>query len=157
LPDPFAGGTPELAAGASAPANGIFSNVPFGNLEPTLAADIQYVVLETNELDNSFTSSVTLFPPTPNMTLTTPQDVIRVGTTIVSWDTDASYSMDCTVIGAGIPLIEFDPSTDGPTGDITTAVLTSTGLYELRCTEPITGSVFVETLSIEVIGSVQEI
>jgi hypothetical protein len=94
--------------------------------------------------------------PAPKMTLTA-QDVIRVGTTTVSWDTDASYSMDCTVTGAGIEPIIFNPSTNGPTGSVTTGVLTSTGLYELRCTEPNSGLVFIETFSIEVVGSVQEI
>jgi hypothetical protein len=77
--------------------------------------------------------------------------------TTVSWDTDASYSMDCTVTGAGIEPIIFNPSTNGPTGSVTTGVLTSTGLYELRCTEPNSGLVFIETFSIEVVGSVQEI
>jgi uncharacterized spore protein YtfJ len=107
---------------------------------------------------NSSTAAPTPTPtPAPKMTLTA-QDVIRVGTTTVSWDTDASYSMDCTVTGAGIeePII-FNPSTDGPEGDVITEVLTSTGLYELRCTEPISGSVFIETFSIEVVGSIQEI
>jgi uncharacterized spore protein YtfJ len=107
---------------------------------------------------NSNTAAPTPTPtPAPKMTLTA-QDVIRVGTTTVSWDTGASYSMDCTVTGAGIeePII-FNPSTDGPEGDVITEVLTSTGLYELRCTEPNSGLVFIETFSIEVVGSIQEI
>jgi hypothetical protein len=153
----FTDWTPGLSFGTAAPTSAVFSNVRFGSLSLTLEADTANAVAESNEGDNSITNSVTLFPPTPNMTLTTPQEIIRSGTAVISWNTDASYPMDCTVAGAGITPITFDPSTDGPTGDVTTAVLTSTGLYELRCTEPLTGSVFVETLNIEVIGSVQEI
>ena len=151
------GTTPALAFGATELASATYTDVQFGTLSLTLEADTANTVAESNESDNTITSSVALPPPTPNMTLTTPQSVINGSSALIEWDTDASYSMSCTVAGAGITPVTFNPSVDGTTGRVTAVGLTSAGLYELRCTEPVSGAVFVEALSIEVIGAVQEI
>jgi hypothetical protein len=106
----------------------------------------------TNDADNT---ENTLIPP--NMTLTTPQEIISNGSAVVSWNTDASYPMDCTVRGPGMVVVNFDSNVDGTTGNATTTRLTSAGTFELRCIEPISGANHVETLKIEVIGTTQEI
>lgn len=147
-----------LARNRSASASATFSNVSFGPLSISLEADVLNQVAETNESDNALTNTVTLAPPTPNMTLTTPQEVVGSGgDAVISWDTDATYSMNCTLSGPGITSITFDPSVSGATGNVTATGLTSAGTFQLQCVEPITSSVFTETLDIEVVGEVQEI
>ena len=99
----------------------------------------------------------------PNMTLSTERTVIRRGDVVIEWDTDVTYAMDCTIRGAGIDPadpavdVDFDPSEDGPTGSVTARNLNSAGVYVLTCVEPINNTTHVETLQIEVVGTIQEI
>lgn len=155
---PITGSTILLNPNASAPITFNFTSVPFGVYERVVTADYNDVIDESNESDNERRSTLTVPPPVPDLSLTTPQTIVRNGEAFtINWDTDMTYPMNCTVTGANLSAITFDPSVSGPTGSTVIDGLNAAATYTLTCVEPITNSSNSVDLRIEVIGDLEEI
>ena len=100
--------------------------------------------------------------PDPDIEFSEVSVVVRSGNeSTISWDVKETYPMECVILGprtfANNGVHIFDPSVSGPTGSMSTGPLTAAQLFELTCTEPITGSVFKTVTRFNVIGTVNEI
>ena len=152
------------AQGITQPLSFTVTDMPFGVHRVSVMADSTTAVTETDETDNSDLATITILPPDPNFAgnpnigIWADATTIRAGgTTMLHWDTDVTYSMNCIINGPGFAPIEFDPAIDGPAGNRETVPTSNAGTYRIQCTEPITGTVFTESLVIENIGTFQEI
>ncbi len=143
-----------------------FNGIPFGEHELcayiNLDASDNLIFTEWNSdvTNNRICTDVVLPVPPPPMTITANQSVVRSQQTVdVSWDVHTSYPMNCEAIGPGGINTSFDASANDPNPSSfiqTTAPLTSTSKYQLTCEEPITGTVFVEELTVEVLPESEE-
>ncbi|MEK7638628.1 MAG: PKD domain-containing protein [Patescibacteria group bacterium] len=148
-----------LAAGASHPVITLTeSNVLFGLITVEVWVDWADSVTEGDESDNYSSFNYDTGLPNPNIDITADKIVVRSGdSAMLSWDTKASYPMNCSVFGPTISTYTFDPSVDGPTGTLPTGALSTKSNFVLECTEPITSKTFSDTVSIEIEGLVEEI
>lgn len=131
----------------------VTGNIPFGNARVRVMADNTDQVLETNERDNERIVDLALPPPDPGLDITADKMQLREGeTTTLRWKTLATYALNCKVFG---PNLNKNPS--GRTGSQVTAPITAKSLYTFECTEPITGKVFSDSVTIETVGKIEEI
>jgi hypothetical protein len=161
--------------------NATFSNIPFGfirvtvnvNYPPsiypeTLASssnNTRAKILNLSDPKDIVTSGSSGFGPVltdPGFELDLGNQLIRSGNeTSIIWDTKVSYSMDCRIIGPSTfgtnGVFQFNPAIDGVIGSVSTGILTSTQIFKLTCTEPVTGSSFSATTRIDVLGELKEI
>jgi predicted extracellular nuclease len=95
----------------------------------------------------------------PGITIWPSQSVIRTGQqTTINWNTNSVLNMNCRVSGPGnFSATSFNPSVNGSTGSSTSGTLTSAQIYQLNCTEPITGTTFSTSTRVSVSGTYQEI
>ena len=149
-----------------------FANVPYGVMDLDVCVDINNPggttyneVDEFDETDNCQDVSgvgVIVPPPTPNLSISVDRERIRSGETVtVSWDTVLSYPMDCLVGGPGVDTdlgsgTVLDPNTEGTIGSIDSTALDAKSVFTLQCTEPVTGTVFTETATVNVTGEIEE-
>ena len=114
---------------------------------------------------NIFTLDLFFPPQNPTVfSVDTPDDLIRYGeTTVVDWEVETPYVLDCTIVGPGVnqSFTTNVPPTIPPPQDYTdsdtTPSLTSSGTYTLTCTEPVTKVSFTTTKGIEIIPRFEEI
>ncbi len=161
----FSGALPTLTgtlSGANAPGtatgNASTPNVMFGTYPVTVTVDQNNNLTEGNEGDNTATYTLTIPIVDPGISLTVDRTQVRNGeTATLDWDTVATFPMTCDVLGPGISVPTFDPSTaTGPTGNTATAPITAKSEYTLRCVEPVTGTVFTDTKTVESLGEIEE-
>lgn len=141
-----------------------FGNVPFGThticSRVNLDGSPNYPESSTDYTNNVSCSTVTLPVPRPPMIIAADRQLIRPNQTVeISWGVNVTYQLQCVVRGPGGLNESFDTSLVGPgyTDSFTTGPLTSTGIYELRCTEPITNTTFTEQVRIEMVPDIEEI
>jgi hypothetical protein len=117
------------------------------------------VVTESNEGDNDPDMLIGGTVPPINMTLDLdPADLVRGGGTVdITYDTNATFAMDCTLNGPALSTLSFNPASTSPSGMETAGPINAKSVYTLECEEPITGTVFIETASVETTGEIEEI
>ncbi|MEK7639144.1 MAG: hypothetical protein AAB388_03220 [Patescibacteria group bacterium] len=129
--------------------------LPFPGYDTYPEADQNY------PLNNARTTSITLPVPQPPLTLTSTQTLLRPGqAATVSWSAHTAYPLNCTVQGPGGVSDSFDASVNHPltyANSASTGALYSTSKYLLSCREPITGTVFNQELTVEVVPASEEI
>jgi len=77
----------------------------------------------------------------------------------IEWSVNVTYQLQCQVRGAGGLNESFDTLLVGPaySDSFTTGPLTSTAVYQIQCTEPITNTVFTDEVRVEMVPDVEEI
>jgi hypothetical protein len=140
----------------------VFDDINFG--ENTFRLEIDSprtpalgVVDERDDVtNNSSQLSNMFFPPIrPTMSITSSDELVRAGeSATISWSVSAPYAANCTVQGAGI---NDTFSTPPANTDSASAVVQSTTVFTLSCTEPITSTQWSEEVRVEVVPEVQEI
>jgi len=131
----------------------VTGNIPFGNARVQVTADNTNAVTETNEGDNVRTLDLTIPPPDPGLSLSVDKIRVRQGeTATITWSSSAAYTLNCQVYG---PNLTINPS--GSSGTRVTPPVNATSLYTLECTEPITGTKFKKTTTVELEGKLEEI
>lgn len=147
------------------------NDVVFGVHDATLEVDLPAsgTILEdrtntpaVNEdvAGNSWTTSDILVPPpAPNiMNMSRVDELVRYGgATDLDITVEALYIANCELQGNGSSLSFTTAPSVTSNETFTTPHLTSTSVYELVCTEPITGVSFTEETRIEVIPEAEEI
>lgn len=154
------GSLPALASGAySSPATQRFTNVNFGTVRLRVAVDTNNDVTEVNESDNErVVANITLPPPDPGLEIFPDRYQVRNGETVtISWDTNVTYPMECSVFGPGITTVNFDPSVAGATGSRVTGPIGAKSEYTITCREPITNTTFTKKVAVETQGVIEEI
>lgn len=147
-----------LLAGADTPVISTYlaAHVPFGMHRVSLKADVFDTVNEGNEFDNEDSFLLTVPVPDPHLSLTAYPVLMRSGqSTTLSWDTNVTFSLHCTVQGPEINHT-FNPSLDGPSGTAVVGPLTAKAEFVLTCTEPTLGTTFTDTVTVEVLPAIQE-
>jgi hypothetical protein len=137
----------------------VFTDVAFSGNRVEVTVDSSNAVTESNESDNQRVLDMTIPPPNPNLEITVSRQVVRSGETVnISWNTRATYPMNCSVFGPGInPTINFNPSVAGPTGTRQSAPINAKSEFTLRCTEPTTNTTWTDIATVEIVGSLEEI
>ncbi|MCA9354073.1 MAG: hypothetical protein KC877_00980 [Candidatus Kaiserbacteria bacterium] len=110
--------------------------------------------------NNTSCTTVNIPVPHPMMDISVDKLLIRRSQSVtIDWDVDATYSLNCTVSGAGGLNESFNTLDVGPsyTDSFTTGILTSTSVFELRCIEPLTNTSFVEQVRVEMVPEVTEV
>jgi hypothetical protein len=155
---------PALTVGDTVPVSTTFSDVPIGSDHRVIVtADADDDVVESppaaNENDNVRSSLIDVIPPDPGLVLTADDEFVRWNQdTVVRWQfTNAVFPMNCAVSGPQISLPDFDPSLAGAPTSAPTQPLTATALYEIVCTEPITGASWRDTVKVENFGTTEEL
>lgn len=140
-----------------------FNGVPFGThtvcARVNLDGSPNYPEVSDDLANNSSCTTITLPVPRPPMSISTERKLVRnQESATIDWSVNVTYQLLCTVRGPGGLNQSFDTSLVGPdhTDTFTTSPLSSTGEYQLQCTEPITNTVFTETLRVEMVPDVQE-
>ena len=138
-----------------------FNDIPFGT--HTFCARVNLDgstnFPETDYGNNENCVPITIDIPPPPLSLTAADLVIRRDNQAeLTWDVNVAYPLNCTVQGAG----GIDEAFDTIGGPVTTNMTTpqplnSTSDYILSCTEPISGEVFTEEITVEVLPEIQEI
>jgi len=141
-----------------------FDGVPFGTHELCSRINLDGTVYPEWNIDysnNSSCTTVTLPVPQPPMVLEIDRSAIRAGQSVtLGWDLNVTYDMTCTIQGPGginQTITAGSPATNPYTGVATTTPLTSTGTFVFTCSEPITGTVFTEEFTVEVVPESQEV
>jgi len=138
--------------------------VPFGT--HTLCARVNldgspnYAEANPDVSNNTQCSEITLPVPEPPMSIDADRKLIRQGQSVeINWAVNVTYQLQCTVRGPGGLTESFDTQIVGSdyTDSSTTGLLTSTGIYQLQCTEPITNTVFSREVRVEMVPNVEEI
>lgn len=154
------GTLPTLASGAySTPTTQRFNNVSFGAIRLRVAVDTGNAITEVNEADNErVLANITLPPPDPGLEIISDRYQVRNGETVViSWDTNVTYPMQCSIFGPGITTVNFDPSVAGATGTQVTGPIGAKSEFTITCREPITDTTFTKKISVETQGTIEEI
>ena len=130
--------------------------IEFGNSLAYVAADIPLssdgVVEETDEDDNDREVLITFLPPDPGLSITAERTQLREGeATRINWSRRASYPLDCTVTGPNV-LVDNAPRE----GQRPTAAIMAKSVFTYTCIEPITGTQFSDSVSVETTGSIEE-
>ncbi|MCD5381202.1 MAG: hypothetical protein LR008_01350 [Candidatus Pacebacteria bacterium] len=133
------------------------TNVPFGNHKAVIKVDNNNAVPEANELDNQVVRIVSLPVPDPGLVITVDEVVGNRKIANVEWNTGSTFPMNCSVFGAGVVTVNFDPSVAGATGSVNTGEISSKSEVTIRCSEPITGTIFTASDVVETVGKVEEI
>ena len=140
----------------------IATDVPVGTHRITVTADVNNEVFEASgEGNNTQSFTFTLIPQDPGIDITG-DAVVRGGDQAeLSWNTNSTANMTCTVTGpltATYPtgvLTTFNPSVDGQTGSVTTDIINAKFTFTLTCLE---GSVtHTSTHGVEVAPAFQEV
>lgn len=111
-------------------------------------------------VNNEKCINVSIPVPRPPMSITSNRELIRVGQPVtISWSVHTSYPLNCVVKGPGGVSDTFDSSQSYPqpySDSHTTTALTSASEFLLQCTEPITNTVFTETLRVDMVPESEE-
>jgi hypothetical protein len=132
-------------------------DIPFGNVAMSSSVDYGNNVDESNEVDNIESTTYTLLPLDPGMTIDAP-DLVRSDNTFeISYDTVAQYYLECRVEGGGLSNVHtFNPRLDGTTGTLTFGPITNKSMIVLTCVEPTTNTTFTASDTVEVVSSFEE-
>ncbi len=97
--------------------------------------------------------------PPPSLSINADRTNVRKGETVrISWDANTTEPYDCVVFGPGIaPPITFNPSSDGDAGARDSAPINAKSVFTLQCTEPVYGTVYSDSVSVETTGGIEEI
>jgi hypothetical protein len=132
--------------------------IPLGNSRIRVTVDSNNDVTESDEGDNVQIHDIAVMPPDPGLSLTADPTQIQNGmSSTIFWTMSYPYSMNCSVFGPAISTHNFDPVTNGPSGNRATGNLTAKSEYTLRCEEPQSGAVFTDTVTVETQGVTEEI
>jgi hypothetical protein len=125
-----------------------------GNHDVSVTVDYGNEVIESNEGDNTFTGTINI--PQPEPALTIGADKTRVGsgeTTTIRWSVPgAAGTLTCQVYGPGLNL-----TTVSLPGSSLVGPITAKSEYTLKCTDTSTGSVWLRSVIIETVGTIEEI
>jgi hypothetical protein len=115
-----------------------FSDVPFGNFEVTVRVDTADQVDESNESNNEERYQVSLDAPDPELSLVVDPEILRTGeSTTLSWDTSATYPLECTVEGPGMSFTDnVAPYSGSQTVGPITAKMSSHSLVKSQLLTP---------------------
>jgi hypothetical protein len=142
-----------LAVSASVNRTETVTNVPLGGSRIQVTVDSNNAVSELNEGDNVTTLNINIPPPNPGLNITANRTQIRSGETVVlTWNAAVGYPLNCRVFG---PAVNVNPS--GLSGTQATQSITAKSEYIFSCTEPITGTVFTDSVIVEAQGVIEEI
>jgi hypothetical protein len=129
------------------------TNVPLGNNRIEVTVDSTNVVSEVNEGDNVATLDIVIPPPNPGINITANRTQVRSGETVtLTWTATLAYPMNCRVFGPGV---NVNPS--GLNGTQATQPITAKSEFTLSCVEPVTGTVFTDSVIVEAQGVIEEI
>lgn len=132
----------------------VATNVPAGDHVIKINLDTDGDVTEVSESNNSTT--VSLNPIAPTLTLTVDDDFVRFKTaTMLRWTIDMVYLNDCLIAGPGVRKV-IDPSVMGGNGTLSTGKITAKSVYTFSCTVP-GGAMYSTTAAVETAGAVEEI
>lgn len=127
-------------------------NVPFGPTSIRILVDSSSAVAESNEGDNERTLTFTLPPPDPGLTISVDRIQVRAGESVtLTWSSVASYPMNCIVFGPGV---NISPSPRN--GTQLTQGINAKSEFTYSCTEPITGTTFSDSVTVETTGTIEE-
>ena len=142
-----------LAVSASVNRTETVTNVPLGNNRIRVTVDSTNAVSEVNESDNVATLDIVIPPPNPGINITADRTQVRSGETVtLTWTAALVYPMNCRVFGPGV---NVNPS--GLNGTQLTQPITAKSEFTLSCTEPVTGTVFTDSVVVEAQGKIEEI
>ena len=139
----------------------IGTNVQPGDYEVTVEADANDDEDEgVNEGDNELTITDNFTYPDPGIELEVNPSLVRPGDdTVITWDTNATYDLNCELRGPGLSTPHsFNPNTSGvPTGSLSNVgPITAKSEYRLECTAP-DGTTFSATAAVETTGTLEEV
>ena len=141
-----------LAVSASVNRSETVTNVPLGNNRIRVTVDSSNAVSEVNESDNVTTLDIVIPPPDPGINITANRTQVRSGETVtLTWTATLVYPMNCRVFGPGV---NVNPS--GLNGTQGTQPITAKSEFTLSCTEPVTGTVFTDSVVVEAQGEIEE-
>ncbi|MCA9357752.1 hypothetical protein KC902_00640 [Candidatus Kaiserbacteria bacterium] len=143
----------------------VIDNVPFGTHTVCSRVNLDgipdnYPEASSDYTNNTSCTTITLPVPRPPMTISADRELIRNGQSAsIDWGVNVTYELQCAVQGPGGLNQSFNTLMTGPayTDSFTTMPLTATGEYLLTCTEPITGTTFIEKERVEMVPDVEEI
>ena len=142
-----------LAVSASMNRTETVTNVPLGNNRIRVTVDSTNAVSEVNEGDNVATLDIVIPPPNPGIDITANRTQVRSGETVtLTWTSAVVYTLNCRVFGPGV---NVNPS--GLSGTQLTQPITAKSEFTLSCTEPVTGTVFTDSVTVEAQGEIEEI
>ncbi|MCD5381601.1 MAG: hypothetical protein LR008_03435 [Candidatus Pacebacteria bacterium] len=141
-----------------------FNGVPFGThtvcSKVNLDGAPNFPEFDEDKINNTNCRSVTLPVPRPPMSIGADRETVRVKQSAsINWSVNVSYELLCTVQGAG-GLNEVFNTIDFPnpyTSTFNTGEINSTSEFVLQCVEPITNTVFTESVKVEVVPDYQEL
>lgn len=98
-------------------------------------------------------------PPTPPaLSISVDRLNIRSGETVtISWNVSASGPFNCSVFGPNVDAINFDPSTGSSSGSQESDAIVAKSEFVLSCIDPLTGTRYSDSVSVEVTGAIEEI
>jgi hypothetical protein len=129
------------------------SGVPLGNNRIQVTVDSTNAVTEVNEGDNVNTLDIVIPPPNPGLNITANRTQVRSGETVtLTWTAGVAYPLNCRVFGPGV---NVNPS--GTSGTQASQPITAKSEFTFECIEPITGTVFKDTVIVEAQGVIEEI
>jgi hypothetical protein len=141
-----------------------FTDVPFGIHELCARINLDgspnYAEANPDVSNNTVCTTINLPVPPPPMTIDADRKLIRPNQSAeIEWSVNVTYQLQCQVRGAGGLNESFDTLLVGPaySDSFTTGPLTSTAVYQIQCTEPITNTVFTDEVRVEMEPDVEEI
>ena len=133
----------------------VSGGIPYGNTRVEVTVDHTNTIPETNEGDNTFIYNLVITPPDPGLNITVDRNQVRNGERVtLNWNTPVTYPLNCRVYG---PALDVNPS--GRTGVMVTPSpgINAKSVYTYSCVEPLTNTTFIDTVSVETQGKMQEL
>jgi hypothetical protein len=146
--------------------DGTKTYIPGQHAEPGDAPTYFTVTCNNKQCDINQSKSYSYIIPKPNIgaasSFFVDSNLVRYGTTTkLNWNIKANnipvYPLSCTIYGA-VPGASYNFNTGtAPSGSVVTRIIQNNFVSSLKCTEPISGSVFRADSNIEVIPQLYEI
>ncbi len=136
----------------------VTGSIPLGNNRVRVTVDSTNAVSETDETDNVRILDLNVGSPDPGLSITAnPARVQNNQNSTISWTVGNPYPLNCSVFGPAMTTRNFNPVTNGPSGNASAGPITAKSEYTLRCVEPNSGTVFTRTATVEAQGVIEEI
>lgn len=129
------------------------TNVPLGSNRIQVTIDSTNAVSEVDETDNVNTLDIVIPAPNPGLDIAANRTQVRSGETVtLTWTAAVAYPLNCKVVGPGV---NVNPS--GTSGNRLTQPITAKSEFTFSCVEPVTGTVFTDSVTVEAQGEIEEI
>jgi hypothetical protein len=130
--------------------------ITVGSHTLTGEADKGNLIAESNENDNTGDYPITIPSLDPGLSITAnPNRVQNNQNSNISWTVANPYSMNCSVFGPGMATVNFNPATNGASGNANVGPITAKSEYTISCTSA--GTTFTAKTTIETQGVIEEI